>query len=81
MQRSGVTDVREDLVALADSAIRNWRAHAGPERFTGPAARGDQATIDRHVAALAGDPQLAPVYELLADYIARCYDRSPVLEP
>lgn len=78
MQRAGVEDVRSDLVALAGSAIRNWSAHAGAERFTGPAARGDRETIERHLAALARDPQLASVYELLADYIAGCYDRSPV---
>ena len=78
MQRAGIEDVRNDLVALAGSAIRNWSAHTGPERFTGPAARGDRETIERHLAALARDPQLASVYELLADYIAGCYDRSPV---
>ena len=78
MQRAGVDDVRNDLVALAGSAIRNWSAQAGPERFTGPAARGDRATIERHLAALAREPQLASVYELLADYISGCYDRTPV---
>jgi predicted short-subunit dehydrogenase-like oxidoreductase (DUF2520 family) len=66
----GISDVRDDLVALAGSAIRNWRAHAGPERFTGPAARGDRETIERHLAALAAEPQLAQLYALLADHIA-----------
>jgi len=78
MKGAGIGDVRSDLVALAESAIRNWSGHAGPERFTGPAARGDQGTIERHLAALARDPQVAAVYELLADYIGGCYDRSPV---
>jgi len=78
MERAGIEGARPDLLALAGSAIANWSGHAGPERFTGPAARGDQATIDRHRAALASDPQLESVYELLADYIARCYDRNPV---
>jgi len=77
MERAGIEGVRPDLVALAESAIRNWSAQDGLQRFTGPAARGDFATLDRHRAALASDPQLASVYELLADYIARCYDRSP----
>jgi len=78
MQRAGVENVRNDLVALAGSAIRNWSAQEGPERFTGPAARGDRETIERHLAALAREPQLASVYELLADYISGCYDRTPV---
>jgi len=78
MERAGVGDVRSDLVALAESGIRNWNGREGAERFTGPAARGDIATIERHLATLARDPQLASVYELLADYIAGCYDRSPV---
>jgi predicted short-subunit dehydrogenase-like oxidoreductase (DUF2520 family) len=73
MERAGIDDVRSDLVDLAGSAIGNWSGQSGPERFTGPAARSDRATIERHIAALAAlaaDPQLAPVYELLAEYIA-----------
>jgi len=78
MERAGIGDARPDLVALAESGIRNWSGNAGADRFTGPAARGDRETIERHLAVLARDPQLASVYELLADYIAGCYDRSPV---
>jgi predicted short-subunit dehydrogenase-like oxidoreductase (DUF2520 family) len=81
MQRTGIEDVRDDLAGLAGSAIRNWSGHTGGDRFTGPAARGDQATLDSHLRALAADPQLASIYELLADYIRGCYDRFPVLEP
>ncbi|HEY4639831.1 MAG TPA: Rossmann-like and DUF2520 domain-containing protein [Thermoanaerobaculia bacterium] len=87
MHRAGIEDVREDLTGLAGSAIRNWSSHAGGDRFaqrlrfTGPAARGDRATIEAHLAALSKDPQLASAYELLADYIRGCYDRFPVLEP
>jgi predicted short-subunit dehydrogenase-like oxidoreductase (DUF2520 family) len=66
----GIDDARDDLVALAHSAIANWRAHRGPARFTGPAARGDSEVIARHLRALAVDPQLAQIYELLADRIA-----------
>ncbi len=81
MHRAGIDDVRDDLTGLAGSAIRNWSSHTGGDRFTGPAARGDRATIDAHLAALANDPQLASAYERLADYIRGCYDRFPVLEP
>ena len=70
MERAGVADAREALVALAQSAIDNWRAHTDAKRFTGPAARGDFEVMQRHVEALGGDPQLAEVYRLLAEQIA-----------
>lgn len=65
----GIENAREDLAALADSAIQNWRKHADSRRFTGPAARGDQEVLERHVAALANRPQLAEIYRLLAEHI------------
>lgn len=70
MERAGVTGVREDLVALALSAIENWRQHTDARRFTGPAARGDAEVVARHLAALRDDPQVAELYELLAAEIA-----------
>jgi len=69
MERAGVTDVREDLVALAASAIENWRRHADARRFTGPAARGDRDVMQSHLDALRGEPQLSEIYELLANTI------------
>ena len=63
-------DAHDDLVALAHSAVENWGAHSDRRRFTGPASRGDAATMARHLEALAGDPQLAAIYKLLADQIA-----------
>ena len=62
----GIENARDDLAALADSAIRNWRAHTDGRRFTGPASRGDQEVLERHLAALADHPQLAEIYRLLA---------------
>lgn len=62
----GVAGAREDLAALAHSAVDNWAAHRDARRFTGPAARGDLEVIDRHLAALAGCPELAEIYRLLA---------------
>jgi predicted short-subunit dehydrogenase-like oxidoreductase (DUF2520 family) len=70
MARAGVTAVREDLVALARSAIENWRLHTDEKRFTGPAARGDQEVMAHHLAALREEPQLAQIYELLAGELA-----------
>jgi predicted short-subunit dehydrogenase-like oxidoreductase (DUF2520 family) len=62
----GIEGARGDLAALAESAIANWRSHPGPERFTGPAARGDQQVLERHLAALRDRPELAEIYRLLA---------------
>jgi predicted short-subunit dehydrogenase-like oxidoreductase (DUF2520 family) len=62
----GIDDVREDLAALAHSAIVNWLAHTDGKRFTGPAARGDEEVMNRHAAALAAEPELAKLYRLLA---------------
>ena len=70
MERAGVEDTREALVALAQSAIDNWRQHTDEKRFTGPAARGDEEVMQRHLDALRGDPELAGIYELLAARIA-----------
>lgn len=70
MARAGVTDVREDLVALAQSAIQNWRGHEDDKRFTGPAARGDHDVLARHRAVLSDDPKVAEIYDLLAAEIA-----------
>jgi len=67
----GIENARDDLAALARSAIDNWRAFDDARRFTGPAARGDEEVIERHLAALAGDPQVAEIYRLLAGEIRR----------
>ncbi|MEA2237183.1 MAG: hypothetical protein QOC81_1907 [Thermoanaerobaculia bacterium] len=62
----GIDGARDDLAALARSAIDNWLAHTDGRRFTGPAARGDEAVIERHIAALADNQHLAEIYSLLA---------------
>ena len=71
MSRAGVHNVRPDLIALAESALANWRDHEGRQRFTGPAARGDEEVVERHQRLLAGEPQLEELYRHLADYIRR----------
>lgn len=62
----GIEGVREDLAALARSAIDNWLMHGDGRRFTGPAARGDAVVIQRHLEALADRPDLAEIYRLAA---------------
>jgi predicted short-subunit dehydrogenase-like oxidoreductase (DUF2520 family) len=64
-----IDGVREDLAALGRSAIDNWLAHTDARRFTGPAARGDDAVMERHLAALRDRPELAEIYRLLAAHI------------
>jgi len=62
----GIDGAREDIAALARSAIDNWSAHTDTRRFTGPAARGDDAVIQRHLEILRDQPELAEIYRLLA---------------
>lgn len=62
----GIENARDDLLALAASAVNNWRAHTDARRFTGPAIRGDRETIESHLAALRDDPELAELYRRLA---------------
>lgn len=65
----GIEHARGDIAALAQSAIDNWKKHADSRRFTGPAARGDRETIERHLLALQKDPDLAKLYKILAERI------------
>jgi predicted short-subunit dehydrogenase-like oxidoreductase (DUF2520 family) len=76
-QHLGIENARGDLAALAQSAIDNWRLHDDLRRFTGPAARGDDEVIERHLAALASDPQVAQIYRLLAAHIRRAILAPP----
>ena len=73
----GIESARDDLANLARSAIENWRAHDDGKRFTGPAARGDDEVIERHLAALSGDAQVAEIYRLLAAEIRRAILAPP----
>jgi predicted short-subunit dehydrogenase-like oxidoreductase (DUF2520 family) len=68
-QLIGIENARDDLAALAESAIENWRKHSDARRFTGPAARGDREVLKRHIDALRDDPQVAELYRLLAEHI------------
>lgn len=54
------------LVPLAEGALRNITAHGTTAGLTGPVRRGDAATIQRHLDALRGRPELAEIYRALA---------------
>ena len=67
LDRIGIEDGRELLAPLVLRTAANW-AERGPEALTGPIARGDGATVERHLAALRDiAPELLPLYEALAD--------------
>jgi predicted short-subunit dehydrogenase-like oxidoreductase (DUF2520 family) len=67
LARAGVEDGRELLAPLVLRTAANW-AERGPQALTGPIARGDEATVGRHLAALRETaPELIPLYETLAE--------------
>ena len=65
----GIDGAREDVAALARSAIDNWLANTDARRVTGPAARGDEGIIGQHFESLREQPELAEIYRLLAAHI------------
>jgi predicted short-subunit dehydrogenase-like oxidoreductase (DUF2520 family) len=67
VERLGIEDARELLAPLVLRSAANW-AERGGEALTGPIARGDRATVERHRAALAeAAPELLPMYDALAE--------------
>ena len=48
---TGAEDARELLSPLVLRTAANW-SERGPDALTGPIARGDEATVERHVEAL-----------------------------
>jgi predicted short-subunit dehydrogenase-like oxidoreductase (DUF2520 family) len=66
LESAGVDDARELLAPLVLRTAANW-AERGPDALTGPIARGDRETVERHRAALTElAPELLPMYEALA---------------
>jgi predicted short-subunit dehydrogenase-like oxidoreductase (DUF2520 family) len=65
---SGVSaaDAAQALVPLAEGALRNVRAKGTTDGLTGPVRRGDAQTVQRHLEALRGRPELAEIYRALA---------------
>lgn len=67
LAEAGIDDPRELLAPLVLRTAANW-AEQGGEALTGPIARGDQATVDTHLAAISETaPELLPLYEALAE--------------
>ena len=58
---------RLGMTTLLAGAVNNLRDLEPADAITGPASRGDQGTIQRHLDALKHDPELQQLYQLLAD--------------
>ena len=67
LERAGVENGRELLAPLVLQSAANW-ADRGGGALTGPIARGDRETVDRHLAAIEEhSPELAELYRVLAE--------------
>lgn len=60
------TQATQALVPLAEGALRNVTAKGTTDGLTGPIRRGDAPTIQRHLDALSGKPEVAQLYRALA---------------
>lgn len=61
-------DARRRMRPIAESTIRNFFADGPDKSFSGPIARGDAATIARHLDALRPHPKLANIYRELSRF-------------
>lgn len=67
LEGAGVPDSRELLAPIVLRTAANWAEH-GRAALTGPIARGDEATVARHLEALAEtDPELLDLYRVMAE--------------
>jgi predicted short-subunit dehydrogenase-like oxidoreductase (DUF2520 family) len=59
---------RELLAPLVRASVENWVRLGAERAMTGPIARGDEGTVERHRAAIAERaPDLLPMYDALVD--------------
>lgn len=69
-----VENPREVLEPLVRRSLENW-LDRGSDALTGPIARGDQATVESHRAALSmRRPELMDLYDALAEETRRIAD-------
>jgi predicted short-subunit dehydrogenase-like oxidoreductase (DUF2520 family) len=73
----GREQAREALAALAEGTLANLRERGPESALTGPIRRGDRATIERHLAALSGRPELAQLYRALGRRAVALARRAP----
>jgi predicted short-subunit dehydrogenase-like oxidoreductase (DUF2520 family) len=66
LERAGIEGSRDLLAPLVLRSAANW-SERGRAALTGPIARGDEATVERHLAAIAElHPELTGLYQALA---------------
>jgi predicted short-subunit dehydrogenase-like oxidoreductase (DUF2520 family) len=72
-QRAGLPEgtARAALLPLTRGAVESIAEHDLPEALTGPLLRGDLGTLERHLHALAHDPEIAKLYRALALQLLR----------
>jgi predicted short-subunit dehydrogenase-like oxidoreductase (DUF2520 family) len=58
------------LLPLIDETVNRLQFYEPASLQTGPAARGDEATIQKHLQLLKPFPQLKKVYEIMSDSIS-----------
>jgi predicted short-subunit dehydrogenase-like oxidoreductase (DUF2520 family) len=79
LERAGVTDERELLAPLVLRTAANW-AERGEAALTGPIARGDAPTVERHLDAIEdAHPELLDLYKALADRTRELARRPEVM--
>jgi predicted short-subunit dehydrogenase-like oxidoreductase (DUF2520 family) len=67
LAKAGIEDGRDLLAPLVLRSAANW-VERGSDALTGPIARGDAETVERHRAALRRlAPELRPLYEALSE--------------
>jgi predicted short-subunit dehydrogenase-like oxidoreductase (DUF2520 family) len=71
----------EALAALAEGTLANLRERGPDAALTGPVRRGDRATIERHLGALSGRPDLAALYRMLGRRAVELARRAPEPAP
>ncbi len=77
---AGVDDARELLAPLVLRTAANW-SERGAEALTGPIARGDEATVERHREALRRRaPELLDLYDALAERTRATASAAPGAE-
>ena len=59
-------DIKRVIQPLLDQTLRNYFEHNAAAAFSGPLARGDVATVHRHLAALKELPEVRDAYLALA---------------
>lgn len=68
---------RKVLLPLVQSTVRNLESYTPTQALTGPFARGDIATVERHLKSLSGlPPYLLDAYKILGRHSVKLAERK-----